>query len=174
MSFKEVLPGEGSIVRLQKEGPEAASIQTAKNALSLPEPLPKVLDKMMWMAQSGEQKGTIQISPPELGRLDLDLVIRQGHLQAHLSAENSQVKEIIEANMGQLKQQLTDLGLVVDRFDVMVGLEDRSLAREQGRAAGQGKGRTGGRQAPGKPVAAVESNMRRDPVRGSSQIDMRV
>ena len=161
-------------MRLQREGLEMTSIHTAKNAVALPDPLPKVLDKMAWMAQSGEQKGTIHVSPPELGRLDLEVVIKQGHLQANLSAENPQVKEIIEANMGQLKQHLTDLGFVVDRFDVMVGLEDRSFAREQGRTAGHGRGRSGGRHATRGPVAAVEDDMRRAPALGLSQIDMRV
>jgi hypothetical protein len=174
LSFKEVLPGEGTAVRLQREGAEMTSIHTGKNAVALPDPLPKVLDKMVWMAQSGEQKGTIHISPPELGRLDLDVVIKQGHLQANLSAENPQVKEIIEANMGQLKQHLTDLGFVVDRFSVMVGLEDRSFAREQGRASGQGRGRSGGRHASRESVAAIEDTVRRDPVPGLSQVDMRV
>ena len=129
---------------------------------------------MLWMAQSGEQKGTIHISPPELGRLDLDVVIRQGHLQAHLSAENPQVKEILEANMGQLKQHLTDLGFVVDRFDVLVGLEDRSFARDQGRAAGQGRGRSGGRRAPRESVAAIEESRGREWISGLSQIDVLV
>ena len=53
--------------------------------------------------------------------LDLDLVIKQGHLEANLSAETLQVKELIEANLGQLKQQLTDLGFVVDKFEVIQG-----------------------------------------------------
>lgn len=174
VSFKETLPGEGTPVRLQRETAETAAIHSTKNAVALPDPLPKVLDKMLWMAQSGEQKGTIHISPPELGRLDLDVVIRQGHLQAHLSAENPQVKEILEANMGQLKQHLTDLGFVVDRFDVLVGLEDRSFAREQGRAAGQGRGRSGGRRAQRGSVAAVEESRGREWISGLSQIDMLV
>ena len=83
------------------------------------------------MIQGGEQKGRIHISPPELGRLDIDLVIKQGHLQAQLSAESPQVKELIEANLGQLKQHLADIGLVIDRFDVMVGLDQNPFTKNR-------------------------------------------
>ena len=61
----------------------------------------------------------------ELGRLDLTLAIKNGHLQVNLGAESAMVKDIIEANLNQLKLQLNDQGLIVDRFDVMVGLENR-------------------------------------------------
>ena len=92
---------------------------------NLPQPLPKVLDRMIWMIRAGEQKSSIRIHPPELGRLDLDLAIKNGHLQANLSAESTMVKEVIEANLNQLKQHLNAQGLIVDSFEVMVGLNDR-------------------------------------------------
>jgi flagellar hook-length control protein FliK len=171
---KEVMPSDLSAVRIRKESVEPVSAARSKDAVALPDPLPKILDRMLWMIQGGEQKGRIHISPPELGRLDLDLVIKHGHLQAQLSAENPQVKELIEANLGQLKQHLADMGLVIDRFDVMVGLEQNPFSREQAWTAGNRRGgssrKDGEAEAPLQPEPAA-------PVRrghSMSQIDVHV
>jgi flagellar hook-length control protein FliK len=87
------------------------------------------------------------MSPPELGRLDLNLVIKHGHLQANMSAETLVAKEMIEANLSQLKQQLNNLGLVVDRFEVGVGLEDRRFADGDPRTGNKRKGTSPGRSS---------------------------
>lgn len=126
------------IDRESQAGPHALP----KNETSIPSPLPKVMERVLWMIQAGEQKGKVSLSPPELGRLDLDLVIKQGHLQANLSAENPAVKELIEANLDQLKQQLTDLGFHVDRFDVMLGLNDRPASHDPMWGEREGRGQS--------------------------------
>ncbi|MBN2126541.1 MAG: flagellar hook-length control protein FliK [Deltaproteobacteria bacterium] len=131
---------------------------STRPAAALPEPLPKIMDRMMWMFQAGEQKSRIVISPPELGRLDLDLVIRQGHIQANLSAESLQVKELIDANLSQLRQQLSDQGLVVDKFEVTVGLDDRRYPEGEAQTSGGRKGRSSRGSKGGEvSVSSVES-----------------
>lgn len=94
-----------------------------KNMINLPEPLPKILERMTWLINAGEQRSRIIIQPPELGRLDLELTLRNGHIQASVSAESTAVKELIEANLSQLKHQLSDQGFIVDKFEVMAGLD---------------------------------------------------
>jgi hypothetical protein len=106
-------------------------VQTgATSAMRTPQPLqdtlPRMLDRMIWMIHAGQQKSRIQLSPPELGRLDIRLMIEHGHLRAHMNAESVWAKEMIDSNLNQLKQQLSDLGFVVDQFDVMAGLDQRS------------------------------------------------
>lgn len=153
-----------------------ASIRNTAPAAPLPEPLPKVVDRMVWMVRSGEQTSRLQIRPPELGRLDLDLVIRQGHVSAHLNAENPMVKELIEANLQQLRQQLNNLGLTVERFEVHAGLDDRRFADGQGRAGGRnggkGNGKGSGPESKAPAVDAVSTG--RNPGRSLHQIDVRV
>lgn len=122
---KEALKNLVAMPKIDKSPLEAGSANQGRNPNRLPQPLPKILDRMIWMIQANEQKGRISISPPELGRLDLNLVIKHGHLQANLSAENLMVKELIEENLNQLKQQLSNQGLVVDKFEVTVGLDDK-------------------------------------------------
>jgi hypothetical protein len=123
--IKETFGTDFSLLKTDKDLLRVGSVNQSKSPHNLPQPLPKIFDRMIWMIRGGEQRGRIMINPPELGRLDLDLAVKHGHLQAHLSAESVLVKELIEANLSQLKQQLSDQGLVVDRFEVMVGLDDR-------------------------------------------------
>ncbi len=139
--------------RLDQAEPSRQAASTVRGqapAAPLPEPLPKIVDRMVWMVRRGEQISRIQISPPELGRMDLSIVIKQGHLHAHVSAENPMVKEIIEAGLQQLKQQLGNLGFTIERFDVSAGLDERRFAEFQARTGGQrnrpGRGKKLGEQ----------------------------
>jgi hypothetical protein len=118
-------------LNLKKPGMEPIRIETAttiRQDRNLNPPLPRILDRMIFMVRGGIQRSRMMIHPPELGRLDLDLSIKQGHLQAHLSAESTVVKELIEANLNHLRQQLSDQGLVVEKFEVMLGLNDQKSA----------------------------------------------
>ena len=126
------------------------------------------------MIRGGEQKGRIHISPPELGRLDIDLVIKQGHLQAQLRAENPQVKELLDANLGQLKQQLADSGLVIDRFDVMIGLEQNPFSKEQTWTAGHQRGHSSRREDEEESSSKTETGKPLTQRLSLSQIDMLV
>jgi len=121
---------------------QAGRVPATAAPVNLPEPLPKIVDRMVWMVRAGEQTSRIHISPPDLGRLELDVVIRQGHLHAHLNAENPAVKELIEANLQQLRQQLNNMGFIVERFEVAAGLTDRRFAENQAQFSGR-KGRNG-------------------------------
>jgi flagellar hook-length control protein FliK len=171
-SVKESVAAESGAVGIQRDRSGSAAVIQAKRVVQLPEPLPKVFDRMAWMIQSGEQKGRVLVSPPELGRLDLDVVIKQGHLQAHLSAENPQVKEIIEANLSQLKQQLSDLGFVVDRLDVMVGLEERSFSKGETWTFAHRKGHSPRKETGDMALREVEAEVPRNPSSLSYQVDM--
>ncbi|MBN1907225.1 MAG: flagellar hook-length control protein FliK [Deltaproteobacteria bacterium] len=111
----------------------------------IPQPLPKIVEKMLIMFRAGEYQSRLQITPPELGRLDIDLTIKNGRVQANLSAESSAVKEIIEANLNQLKQQLNSQGLTIDKFNVMVSPDngerkDNSTWAHEKENKGSGKG----------------------------------
>jgi hypothetical protein len=120
--------GEAGTAETAKSFSEIRSGLQPKETASLPQPLPRILHRMVVMARSGEQKGIVHISPPDLGRLDLEVIVNQGRLQAHMNAENLQAKEMIEAHLGQLRQQLTDQGFVVDLIQVKVGLDGRRFS----------------------------------------------
>lgn len=166
--FRSQTGTEFSVPQTEKAAPPqpAASIRGPSAAGTLPEPLPKIIDRMVWMVRAGEQTSRIHISPPDLGRIDLDIVIRNGHLQANVSAENPMAKELIEANLQQLKQQLNNLGFVVERFEVASGLNHRRFSENQDQFLGR-KGRNGQRRSQGSGT----DNAGVEPVRSVSRED---
>jgi hypothetical protein len=113
--------------RVLPTSPHAGIFARALDYAQGTSPVPAILDRMQWMMKAGKQQARIQLSPPELGHIELRLVIDQGHLQAHLGTENPLVKEMIESNLSQLKQQLAGLGFVVEEFSVHVGADGRDF-----------------------------------------------
>lgn len=121
---KETAQVSGLNISQSKEIKNIGKVNQANASATLPEPIPRIVDKMLIMIRTGEYKSRLKITPPELGKLDIDLTVKNGHIHANLNAENAVVKEIIEANLNQLKHQLSNQGLTVDRFDVMVGFNN--------------------------------------------------
>lgn len=171
---KESIAPEFQTTRMAGNKAEMVSPTETKHVINLPQPLPKIVDRMVWMIRAGEQRSRLQIHPPELGRVDLDVVIKQGHLQVNMGAETLNVKELIEANLNQLKQQLSDLGFNVDKFDVMVGLGDRRFNEGDARMA---KGRQDHRDRRSKGKTENIETDNRLPRRsglGLHEVDIRV
>ena len=153
---------------------ETAPAQQTRPSTGLPHPLPRILDRMVWMIRGGEQRSRIYISPPELGRLDIELSVKQGgHIQASLGTETLAVKELIESSLTQLRQQLADHGLSVEKFDVMVGLADRDFSGDETRSgAWQDEGPK--KRRAGAKGARKEKELSSVPELGRYQIDMHV
>lgn len=174
---KENFDPAGISLSSEKSIKQAADINTARSSQSLPQPLPRILDKMFLMIRMGEQRSRIQISPPELGKLDIDLTIKGGHLHANMSAESIVVKELIESNLNQLKQQLNNQGLTVDKFEVMVGLDNGDKKNDQAWAGLKDNNQKGRRSVPGATAKAGDKDDSIKPVTvqpGNNQIDVHV
>jgi flagellar hook-length control protein FliK len=86
---------------------------------------------MVWMIQGGVQKTTVELSPPELGRIQLSLVIENGQIRGVLGTESPVVKELMDANLNQLRAQLEALGFAVQSFQVMVGLNQHQHSQHE-------------------------------------------
>jgi flagellar hook-length control protein FliK len=114
-----------------KSEPPPPVASTLRAPVVLPEPLPRILDRMVWMVQGGVQKTTVELSPPELGRIQLKLVIENGQIRGVLGTESPMVKELIDANLNQLRAQLEAQGFVVQSFDVMVGLDQHQHSQHE-------------------------------------------
>jgi flagellar hook-length control protein FliK len=108
-----------------KSAPQSPAESALRAPVVLPEPLPRILDRMVWMIQGGVQKTTVELSPPELGRIQLRLVIENGQIRGVMGTESPMVKELIEANLSQLRTQLEAQGFSVQSFEVTVGLSQQ-------------------------------------------------
>jgi len=93
-------------------------------------------------AQSREGEIHLQLRPPELGLLRIEIAVKQGVLTAHLETETSAARAILLDNLPALRERLAEQEIRIEKFDVDVrdegrqqsdhpGTEDRKANRPQ-------------------------------------------
>ncbi|WDV47695.1 flagellar hook-length control protein FliK [Clostridiaceae bacterium M8S5] len=95
----------------------------------------------------------IKLKPETLGNMTLKVVVEEGKVVAEAVVENQAVKNILLSNIQELKDNLSQQGLDVQKLDVSVGKEGMS---QQGRQnfENQGKHKTAK-----KTVRRIEDNI---------------
>jgi hypothetical protein len=69
----------------------------------------------------GEREAVLQIDAPELGRLQIDIVLDGDQLTARILTESTEARLAVEGHLGELRRALDDSGLRL--VDVQVGSE---------------------------------------------------
>lgn len=88
-----------------------------------------------------DNKIRLQLHPQQLGKVDVNLNLKKNVLSVGMSAETEAVKEILISHVSELKNALSDQGIVVDKIEVNVRQNpEQNLAQQQG----QGRGRQAG------------------------------
>jgi len=80
----------------------------------------QIIQKAHLLVAGEHAELNIQLKPDHLGKLTMQVVVENGLVTAKFAAESMQVKELIEANLGNLRQTLTNQGLKVDQITVSV------------------------------------------------------
>jgi len=107
------------------------SMQTSPTAV-----LHQVAERIAVGLQRGETRLSMQIHPPSLGKISIDLSGKNNELRAVIFAETAQAKLLLESNLDQLRASLESQNLDVAKVSVEVGTDDRqfaSLLREHDR-----------------------------------------
>ena len=112
------------------DSPARAALQTNAVQFSRLNPvraavLEQVLEQMVFNKQlSGESSVTVRLKPSVLGEVEIRLSLEDGLLTGKIFTNNIQVKEVLEAALGQLRQrlemqniQLAELTVTVDHGD---------------------------------------------------------
>lgn len=69
---------------------------------------------------NGEKILRIQLRPPDLGLLKVDMDMKDNVLKLGMLAENSSVKEVLISSVHELREALVEQGIRVERIDVQV------------------------------------------------------
>ncbi len=105
--------------------------------------LEQVADKMVYQARNNQNHLRINLNPPDLGRIRISMVLKPSGLQASIVAENQAVKTAIEDQMGQLRSNLEQNGVQLERLDISLSHDDqRADLWDRGQRFDHG-GRTG-------------------------------
>ena len=68
----------------------------------------------------GETRLQIVLRPPELGRLRVDLSVRDGVLNVRINADQAGAKELVQQHLGALRESLEQQGVRVGEIQVSV------------------------------------------------------
>lgn len=82
---------------------------------------------------------TVRIDPPALGKVKVDVTIKNGELSAKIVAENKQIGGVIWEHAADLQKALRKLGLNVDRVNVSVAGNNSQVSQESAQNTRQGK-----------------------------------
>lgn len=101
------------------------------------------------LADNGGGKVRMTLNPPELGRIDVELTIRNGEVQGRVAATDPAVLEHLVRELPTLRQGLADAGLRVNEQGLSLLLSDggngQQAGQQFGQHAGQGARTTGNR-----------------------------
>jgi flagellar hook-length control protein FliK len=74
----------------------------------------RLADDIVSHARLGRTEAVLQLDPPELGKIKIDLRLEDGKLQARIIAEGHDSKQLLEAHLPELRQ-----ALAAGRLDVI-------------------------------------------------------
>jgi len=74
-------------------------------------------------AQQRDGQIQLRLSPPELGTLRINIVMKEGVLTAHLETETAAARTVLLDNLPTLRQRLAEQEIRIEKFDVDVGRE---------------------------------------------------
>ncbi len=83
--------------------------------------LNKVDNVIKYMATKGTEAVSIRLQPPELGKIHIELTIKDNSINAKINTENIAVKEVILTNIDQLKAGIENNGFNINKLDVEIG-----------------------------------------------------
>ncbi len=81
----------------------------------------QIVNKAKFILDDNKQEIKIKLKPEILGELMLKMEVEKGSVLAKIMVDNYRTKELIEANLYQLKQDMKENGLDIKTFEVFVG-----------------------------------------------------
>ncbi|MBN1916636.1 MAG: flagellar hook-length control protein FliK [Verrucomicrobia bacterium] len=80
----------------------------------------QVIQSALVSVKNGQTRVTLQLRPPSLGAVRMELVTEGRTVSARLAVESEQVRHAVEQHVSQLRSVLRNEGFNLDRFEVSV------------------------------------------------------
>ncbi len=123
----------------------------------------------------GESVVKLQLHPPELGGVKVDMDINGRTLKLGMIIENSSVKELLLSSAHELKQALVEQGIKLDKLDVQVNYDSGHSLNNSNESSGRKQSR--GKEA--NWISSIEESiseeskiMQRIMLRGDRLVDL--
>ena len=83
--------------------------------------LNSIVRQARFMYQKGSSSAVINLEPPNLGRMKLDIITENSKVTGRIIVESAEVKQLIQNSISELRENLAQSGMKVESFDVQVG-----------------------------------------------------
>jgi len=104
--------------------PTAGEETTRTEALAAPRSIAEqVAGRIGLIRREGRHEILLQLEPPDLGAVRIEAVLEGRHLTLEIHAELARSRSILEQALPQLRESLSQQGIVPDRVTVHFGLE---------------------------------------------------
>ncbi len=88
----------------------------------------QIVNSMTRTFREGRSRVSLMLQPRELGRLRMELISKNGLLEAKFFVESEEVRLMVENTVAELKEGLAKAGIQVENFEVHVDQEFSHLA----------------------------------------------
>ena len=135
VNFEQFMSG---IARREPNAAPAPMELSRGTPLSQNETLREGLDNVVRFARvSGEQKASMIIDPPALGRIVVELSATATGLEASIKVSSEQVRQLIQEELSQLRYSLAQQGVNLTQFSVDVQQDNGQRNRDDGQQSGR-------------------------------------
>jgi len=90
-------------------------------------------ERIRLLRQAGQNQMRLNLQPAELGRVSLQIVQKEQELHLHIFTDTVLAKELLESQIGQLKQALSQQGLNLQKCQIEVNPEQSGQGFSQER-----------------------------------------
>lgn len=123
INIETMMPKEvHQAIKAEAASPEAKQIQTSV--------MNQIVEKAILKTDRSRPEMTIKLKPDVLGNVKMNIMTDKQQVMVRLITDVPAVKEIIESNLGQLRVELQNQGLEIDKFDVLVSQDEQDGNRE--------------------------------------------
>jgi flagellar hook-length control protein FliK len=118
--------------------PTALAAATSDTAPAATVPIAGIAVAIAARAQAGSNQFEIRLSPPELGRIDVQLnVDASGQVTSHMTVERADTLQLLQSQQPQLQSALEQAGLTTADNGLQFTLRDQSFAGQNNNSGSQ-------------------------------------
>lgn len=129
--------GAGEAVGMNQQVSDMALVQGQDNAngfasqLDVANIIKQIVEYSRVSIDNSATTMEMQLNPENLGKLYLEITAKDGVVSAHITAQNEAVKEVLESQIVELRQNMNQAGIKVEAVEVAVGSHEFEKNLEQ-------------------------------------------
>jgi flagellar hook-length control protein FliK len=99
--------------------------------------------KIVWMAQGGEQTATLTMNPPDLGPMQVVLSVSNNQATVDFMSAQPEVRQALENALPRLREMMGETGVTLGQANVSAGSQQQFAGSGEQNSGRRGKGNDG-------------------------------